>query len=165
MCFVQSLHSQRRPLIYLRTHYTSNAIMLYTSPPPSSRSPCPSLRISHAFGRYFGSNNPACKHLISVLVSSILQDLIRHPIQTLDLRKSHRIENQTYHAQQSPRRITRLRPNTKPVFRPCGIEFDIFPAFPLPVYWCFGDRVVCACFYQLASSPFISISPWCILWA
>ena len=52
----------------------------------------------------------------------------------------------TYHAQQPPRCVARLRTNTNPVPRAARIKLDVFPRPPVRVTWPWRlrDRVVCA---------------------
>jgi hypothetical protein len=48
----------------------------------------------------------------------------------------------THHRKQPPRRVTRLRTNTKPVFCPYRIELDVFIRPALAISRQFRDRVV-----------------------
>ena len=50
----------------------------------------------------------------------------------------------TYHGQQPPHRIRRLRSNTQPVFCPCCIELDVFERLATATRLGFGDGVVSA---------------------
>jgi hypothetical protein len=121
--------------------------MLYTSSPTL---PILSRSVYHSFKPSVDTSVPITQPvpfplaLFSNLVFQKVSVLLRPMLPVQSFHSTSSIEGPTYHTQQPPCRITRLRSNTKPVFCPGGIKFDIFPLFPFSVYWWFGNRVVCA---------------------
>lgn len=72
----------------------------------------------------------------------------------------------TYHTQQPPSRITRLRPNTNPIPRPTYIKLDVFPWPAVRVSWSGGlrDRVVSSKNFErkrIARRPIHALSASC----